>query len=368
MNKRLTGLIHFPANIESNLFYSALATLMLYLENINEDTPFYCGKQKAYCFMCGDCGDLPNINKHHLQQYGKYITMSGVSLMWQDDYQDDGCRTPYQTGILPTGLTDRIDCLMRVAGYGYERLDKQDGKEKVFTRICQSIDQDRPALMKLGTGRDWDVVTGYDTEGMVLYGLDAKNYGDVVSVLPDGYTPEGEFYTSGWFDRLDQVILITSTGGKELPFEEIVARMIAELEHTKTAEEKLRSGYQALNKDNVRDWADLISRYTDYLAERRWQAAECINETLLMKTDHPARRALLEEGTLAFLRTHDLCWEIWSYLGKEECKGFRLPEDVDQRVLAGDNANKLHQLCDEVVEKDWKVKEILERCLQTVSF
>lgn len=64
---RIEGVAPFYADdAQSNLLFCALTIVLLKLDNISESTPYYCHKQNDLCNSCGDCGDKPNIHKHHL--------------------------------------------------------------------------------------------------------------------------------------------------------------------------------------------------------------------------------------------------------------------------------------------------------------
>lgn len=80
--KVIPGMVSYPTNAESSPFFGALASVMLAALGYSDDTAYYCGPKGTCCVECGDCGARTTLEKHHLQLYHVFQTVTGVGLGW----------------------------------------------------------------------------------------------------------------------------------------------------------------------------------------------------------------------------------------------------------------------------------------------
>lgn len=360
MKKTIESILQFPVDAQSNGLICAFVSAILVADKYDENTPFYCGQKRSVCLNCGNCANKSIMVKHHCGAYHDYVTLSGIGLLWGDS---DPCGTyeiPCKKNLPADNLSDRVDCMFKIAGYDYARYMQADGKDKVFEQIKASIDMDMPVLIKLGNGNDWSVVTGYDTENQMLLGIDAhKHFCIEVSVKPDGYTENDLFYTSSWFENLSCAIVITKKTSK-LPFDDLIERMIlilgrkenAELETKVMAELDTGNG----NRQKLAEWLNNLAGYS---VECRWHAAECATAKIYHLTDNARIKQLLSEITSQYLLFHDLCWKIWGLLGVGPETNYSLSPDAGERLMKTEVINELKELFLKLFRIDRAVLEAL---------
>lgn len=346
MQTLIPDVVAFPTDAQSDLFFCALTSALQAIEGAREDGDLFCGRRKAPCVACLDCGDKDGVQRRHLQLYHHYVTVTGVALRWRDD-------------PLPV---DTLDFAMRAAGCAYEEIGAESGKQPIFARLSQSVDRGLPALMKLGQGRDWCVVTGYDSETQALYGLDAgKHYAAQPTVAPEGYSDDGLFVHPNWYEHLSTAVMITGRHEAPIPPEDMLARMVGVL----AAHE--RSGFEThvvqliddADETGAQGAASELNRYAGYAAENRWHAAECLAATLYCLASSAADKQRMAGTADRFLNSHDLCWEVWSALGVGPGTNYGVPDNAGALLLAQrDEVKRLFQM---LCENDRAVLDLLSR-------
>lgn len=333
MNKIIPNVVQFPTDAQCNGLICAFSSLMVSVNKENENTPVYCGQKRSACINCGNCNNKSILQRHYEAIYHDYITWSGIGLLWNDT-DCTGCyEKTYTQYEFSYDLPDRLDFVFKAAGYDYVRLNKKESKERLFEQIKASINNKMPALIKLGNGEDWSVVTGYDTENQTLYGIDAhKHWAFKVAIPPDGYTEDELFFSDKWYDNLNCAIIIT---GKidMLSFSDIIKRIILALEckeHSKL-EIKVMSALNQKNNDKHKlgVWLNELAGYT---VERRWHAAESATAKIYHQTDSERNKQGLCFMTDQYLKFHDLCWKVWGILGSSPKTGFRVADNVAERL------------------------------------
>mgnify|MGYP000436072073 CR=1 FL=1 len=89
---------------------------------------------------------------------------------------------------------------MEYCGYGYIKLDKSDGKDKLRYAIVSSINQNMPVLLSLNNTNDnWNIITGYNKNGEIIYGFDGyssywKDIDNDMNIVKDGYLKNKMYY------------------------------------------------------------------------------------------------------------------------------------------------------------------------------
>lgn len=354
--KTISTVVQFPVDAQCDGLICAFSSLVMAVNKVDDNTPFYCGQKQSVCVNCGNCSDKPIMHKHHNAVYHDFITWSGIGLLWNDT-DSAGCYEElYAKDKFSYALPDRLDFIFKAAGYNYLRLTKKDSKEKVFEQIKTSINNEQPVLMKLGNGEDWSVITGYDTENLTLYGIDAhKHWAFKVAIIPDGYTEDGQFFTDKWHENLHCAIIITDKTD-ELSFSDIVNRMILALDCKEHSELEIKIGAELDDKNNDKEKLGIwLNDLAGYAVERRWHAAECTTAKMYHQTDSKKNKQLLCEITHKYLQFHDLCWKIWGLLGSCPETSYTVASDVAERLIKQEVIDELKALFAKLFEIDRNV-------------
>lgn len=160
MTKCIEGLVSFPVDAQRNTFFGALSSILLYRNAYTEETPFFCGKYQRNCIRCGSCKTESFLNKHHFQIYQYLITITGYAYFWIDKEIGNSYDKPYMADEFSETALDRLSLALYASGYRYESMNQNTPENILFDRIKQSVEKNRPVLMKLGLGDLWAVITG----------------------------------------------------------------------------------------------------------------------------------------------------------------------------------------------------------------
>lgn len=362
---RISGVAPYWTDVENNLFLCAMTTLFLKLEGYDETTPFYCSKHDRICSKCGDCGDngkRSNLAKHHLNLYHHLLTVTGAGLMWSDPNEAGAYDLKYIKGVIPPLLEDRLDFAMKAEGFEYIRLDRLNGERSIVRQVMDSIQSDRPVLVKLGEGPEWFVITGFDKATGALLGLDAKDHPAYRPVNKKEYTDDGLFVITDWFKSLSKAIIVTGRTAQALEFGDLLSRMAGRLQQPEisTLDEIIPKMIDAVTVENARGVAGYLNNLAGYAAESRWHVAECFGSSLLCKTRDKTARASLRGCTDLYFNTHDICWKIWGQMGVGPHTNYQLPNDISQRMLDRERQKKLKELFAQIISNDRTVLEKLQ--------
>lgn len=376
--KAIANIVAFPTDSESSPFFGALASVLLPALGYTENTPYYCGQRGSFCTHCGRCGDVTDLQKHHLQVYHDYQTLTGVGLGW---YWPEDPDTEYQ--VIQNGgqnwdwPDDFIGYIMDIAGLTWKRLFRDNGRSTLFAEITASIDAGLPVLMELGTGPDWHVATGYDDSGR-LYGLDTHTHWDPFvrpSITPDGYTEEGLFVLSDWFDPFVDAIVISGRREPAVKLTDLLEHMIETLarpEHAALKAEIMRR-IDRIGPDNAFETARWLNERAGFPIEARWHAASCTDSTLSRLTDNETARQKLFGVTERYVfdsnpdSTHGICWKIWKQLGVGPETGYALTPHSAELVGRPETKAELKRLFSIVFENDRIVLGLLREALAAVQ-
>jgi len=373
MMKVISGMVPFPTNAESSPFFGALASVMLAALGYSNDTAYYCGRKGTYCVECGDCGATTTLEKHHLQLYHVFQTVTGVGLGW---YWPEDPEKAYQ--VVAGGGSDwdwpddLIEFIMRVAGLSWQRLRRGD-LDSVFSAFTASIDAGFPVLAKLGTGRDWHVVCGYDDEKQ-LYGLDSHLHwiGDAKpAVQPEGYTDDGLFILSDWHEPFANAIVITGRCAPTVTLGQMLTRMAAALEHPAHGllEAEIMRRIDDVTANNALETAGWLNDRVSFPIEARWHVADCTDSTLPNMTQVEAVRRSLLRITRQYVfdndldATHGTCWKIWSQLGVGPETKYSVSERSAAQLLKPETRAELKRLFSIVFENDRIVLDLLRTAI-----
>jgi len=375
MKNHIPNMIPFPSDAQSSPFFGALASLLLPALGYTEETPYFCGPKGSYCVHCNnDCGSKSNLRKNHNLVYHDYQTFTGVSLgwVWPEDVDSS-----YQT--LPGWHDDWcwpdafFDYIFGFAGLAWKRLPKGAGKGDIFAAVCASIDAGFPVLMKLGTGPDWHVVTGYDENG-TLYGLDSHNHFDHTMrptravVASQSYTDGGLFILPDWFSHVQTAVVITGRAAKTVTFHNILARLVQTLEHPVHGrlERDIMSRLDAVTTENALETAQWLLAKVGFPIEARWHAAD---SSLIRQTENKA----VQDKIFRMIRqyvfdsehdaTHGTCWKIWAQLGVGTATGYALPPNAAELILRPEAQAELKRLFAIVFHNDREVLATLREAM-----
>jgi len=225
-----------------------------------------------------------------------------------------------------------------------------------------SIQSDRPVLIKLGEGPEWCVITGFDKATGALLGLDAKGHPAYRPVDKREYTDDGLFVITDWFKRLSKAIIVTGRTAQALGFCDLLSRMAGRLQQPEisTLDEIIPKMIDAVTVENARGVAGYLNNLAGYGAEARWHGAECFSSSLLYKTKDETTQASLRECMDLYFNTHDICWKIWVQLGVGPHTNFKLPNGISQRMLDRERQKKLKELFAQIISNDRTVLEKLQ--------
>lgn len=369
-NERLTvtllpGVAPYSVDVESNLFFCALTTFILKLENHDEATPYFCARQGIICGNCGECGDMSkksSLAKHHLNMYHYLLTITGVGLMWGDPNETGEYDLKYIKEIVPPLIEDRLDFAMKSRGFEYITMEKARGEREIFRQIVAAIRSGMPVLMKLNDAPEWCVITGFDEETRAICGLGAKNHHRYRSAMTkSSYNEDGLFIASDWFKYLQKIIIVTGKCPDATDFKGLLKRMAVRL--SSPERDVLKSivpqMIDSITADNARGVAGYLNNLAGYAAEARWHAAESFSSLLLQMTDDEKVRGRLRECTGLYFNTHDTCWEIWGQLGVGPHTSFKLPNLISGMMLDQERQNNLKNMFSRIFDNDRFVLEKL---------
>jgi len=369
--KTIPDVVVFPTNAESSPFFAALASTLLPALDYTEETPYFCAPKNSNCVQCGNCKSN-TLQKHHVQLYHDYQSFTGVGLGW---CWPEDATVPYQT--FPDGGAgwdwpdSFFDYIMGVAGLTWKRLDKASGKDEIFKALAASVDAGIPALMKLGQGADWHVVTGYDDAGM-LYGLDAHKYGEKPVVTPERYIDNKLFELSNWVEPFVTAIVITGKCEPTLKLPDILTCMITILEHPQHAilEAEITRRIDAIGPDNALETAKWLNQIVGFPIEARWHVADSSlqrmtdNETAKERLFHVIEHYVFDNDLDA---THGTCWKIWAQLGVGTDTGYATTPKSAELVQQPQAQAELKRLFAIVFENDRLVLGFLREALAAIA-
>jgi len=374
--KLIANIVPFPTDAQSCPFFCALASALLPAHEFTEDTPFYCARKASPCMECGNCGG-GNLKKHHAALYHDYQTVSGVSFGWA--WPEDSSEYHTIPGAGPNWRwpDEFVGFLMDFTGLAWRRLEKGEGKEEVAQAIAASVDAGFPVLLKLGSGPDWHVVTGYD--GEILYGLDSHAHYDSSvrpQVRPDRYTEGGLFVLSEWYGAFEGAILIEGRRKPSATLSDVLRRVIAVLEHPAHArlETELYRRIERINADNANETAHWLNEIAGFPIEARYHAAEAFtsgkSETygLLRMTGRDDVRSALGRIFFSYIadnrdETHGALWKVWAQLGVGPETGYAVPQNAGELVMRPETQAELRRLFAFVFKNDRDVLATLKEAL-----
>lgn len=282
--------------------------------------------------------------------------------MWGNSNETGEYDLKYIRGITPPLLEDRLDFAMKAQEFEYMRLDKQNGERNVFRHIVNSIQDEKPVLMKLCDGSEWLVVTGFDQMTGTLFGLDAKDHHAHHSKSQREYTEDSLYIITDWFKRLRIAIIVTGRTSKELDFCELLVRITGQLQQPERSvlESIIPQMLNSITPENARSVANYLNNLTGYVIEARWHGAECFCSSLLCKSNDENVRACLRECADLYSSTHDLCWNIWGHMGVGPHTNYKLPNNISQMMLDKERQKMLKELFIQVFNNDRSVFEKLK--------
>ena len=371
----IPNIIPFPDGAESSPFFGALASVLIPALGFTEDRPYFCDPKQSYCIGCGDC-NRTTLQKHRNRLYHDYQTFTGVSLGWVWPEEDSEYQTIpgwYKGWRWPDEFFAYI---FGYAGLKWQRLKKGTAKEVVLAAVSVSVDTGIPILMKLGSGPDWHVVTGYDAYG-TLYGLDSHKHFDHTMrptrtiVATQDYTEDGLFILPDWYVYFQDAVIIMGHAERTITYSDILARMIQTLEHPAHAhlEHDVMDRLDAVTTENAWETAQWLLSIVGFPIEGRYHAADsnlhhfCENKDAREKIFGMIRQYVFDRELDA---THGTCWKIWAQLGVGTETGFALPPDAGRLLLNKETQTELKRLFAIVFNNDKKVLELLREAAHLI--
>lgn len=301
--------------------------------------------------QCGNCNKT-NLDKHHLNVYHNLVTITGCAYLWEDKAVGDSYMKEYQRDEFSETALDRLSLSLQAYGFNYESLNKDTDENTIFSRIKQSIDSNLPALIKLGGGDVWAVITGYDTEKRLPY-LMKMNHASKLN--------------KEWYEKLRNIVFITDKREEKISCEELLRHMYQHL-ITKNRVKLQQKILHALETE--RDGKKLgiwLNKMNGLIIENRWHASECYQNILLpMMKSNKCQNALGKAAKL-HLHFHAQAWKVWALLGVSPQTGYNLPKNIDVLLNNTSTRAELRALYEELFALDKEVSLLLRECVEMES-
>lgn len=379
--KQIDNIVQFPCDAQSSPFFCALASALLPALGYTEETPYYCAQKASFCIQCGGCGSKTNLQKFHNALYHDYQTITGVSFGWAWPELDSEYHTIKNAGTNWRWPDEFIGYIMGFAGLSWQRFSKGTARDTVYQAITMSVDSGFPVLVKLGTGQDWHVVTGY--EDGALCGLDSHTHYDSSvhpQIKPDRYTENGLFVISSWFESFEDAIILTGRCQPSITLSDVLTTIIHILEHPAHArlEADLNNRIDYITPDNAEDTARWLNDTAGFPIEARWHAAESFTSGessafgMLRLTDNQRVREKLGQIFFSYIadnnnETHGVLWKVWGQLGVGPETGYSLPPNAAELVTRPETKAELKRLFSFVFKNDRDVLSVLREALELIQ-
>lgn len=348
MIKSIENVVSFPVNAQRNSFFGALSSILLYRDAYTEDTPFFCGKHQRGCIKCGDCGNEPFINKHHLKIYQYLITITGCAYFWIDKEIGNSFGKPYLADEFSETALDRLSLALYAFGYHYESMNKNTEENVLFERIKRAVEEKQPVLIKLSLGDLWAVITGYDDEKNLPYLMKSRR-----SPQPD----------KDWYNKLSNIVFITDKYNSTISLSESLDHMIRHL-NTGSRNKLEQKVYQKLETEpDGQKLGKWLNQINGLAIETRWHASECYRNTLVTMTGENKCKELLLKASELHLRFHDQAWKVWALLGVSSETFYCVPKNINELLNKSSARAELKSLFQELFTIDRQVSHLLQECL-----
>ena len=348
MIKSIENVVSFPVNAQRNSFFGALSSILLYRDAYTEDTPFFCGKHRRSCIKCGDCGNEPFINKHHLKIYQYLITITGCAYFWIDKEIGNSFDKPYSADEFSETAIDRLSLALYASGYHYESMNKNTEENVLFERIKRAVEEKQPVLIKLSLGDLWAVITGCDDEKDLPYLMKSRR-----SPQPD----------KDWYNKLSNIVFITDKYNSTISLSESLDHMIRHL-NTGSRNKLEQKVYQKLETEpDGQKLGKWLNQINGLAIETRWHASECYRNTLATMVSENKCKELLLEASDLHLRFHDQAWKIWALLGVSSETFYCVPKNINELLNKSSTRAELKSLFQELFSIDRQVSHLLQECL-----
>lgn len=286
------------------------------------------------------------MQKHHLQIYQYLITLTGTAYFWEDKAIGDIYGKEYVQGDFSEKALDRLSLSLKAYGYHYETYTNLE-KEALFDKIQQSIDENRPALIKLGLGDVWAVVSGYDMDEKAPYLMKQRH--------------ESRIYKD-WYDKMTNMVFITHKGEPSVTLQEGLDHMIDHL-NTSSREKLEQKIYQKLETEgDGRKLGMWLNKMNGLAIESRWHASCCYRDTLEPAVENCKVKELLLNASNLHFHFHDQAWKIWKLLGVGPKTFYCVPKNVDERLRDPSTREALKILYQELFSLDREVAQLLQEC------
>jgi len=350
MKPQLPNIIPFPFDAQSNPFYCALASVLLPALGYTEETPYFCAPKGSNCVECGGCKKTM-LQRNHLLLYHDYQSFTGVSFGWTWPELDSDYHTIENAGAGWRWPDEFINFIMGHAGLTWRRFSKGADKNEAYRAITASIDAGIPALLKLGAGQNWHVVTGY-RDG-ALFALTYKEKGCLLRK---------------WHDAFEDVIIVTGHCEPTVGCADVFRRIISVLEHPAHVklEADLYRRIDAITKDNAQETARWLNEIVSFPIEARWHAADSSlarlsgDKAVGDKLFWMIRQYVFDKEHDA---THGTCWKIWAQLGVSPKTHYQVPKNAGNLALRPETQAELKRLFAIVFLNDREVLTVMREAL-----
>ena len=316
MKKKIDNVIEVPCGGETVKFTSCLVSMLMRAKGIvDEEQDFYCNGQNGPCIRCGKCEDLVPLKRLHNEIYNLFTIVSGYGFLQIDLSDDEHMKESwdYTSQLLLREFDDYFDFTMNFAGYDYEKLQTSTGRQVIFNRIKESIDENVPVLVQLKRKLQWILVTGYDEDKIL--GLDgSQSYWGMSPAEPDSYE-NGLFIMSGWYEKLSSVYIL---GEKKEPTKDIrdvmtrgkkIMQAMKNKKYYQNSVAYMRdeSNFKNLSDERWLSIRDRVAKWIGHPIDIRAMTGSAMNP---LKNDD----AFSKNEAIALHKIHGLCWTVHDVL------------------------------------------------------
>ena len=325
MRKILEDVVAIPVACETNRYVACFTSMLMCIEKLHAGLDAaMCVKKQSLCTECGDCGETieNTLGAKHERLYNHYLTASGANLQ-----------------------TYAVEETMSYAGYEFDRVDRDAGEQTLRERIVASIDQGRPVPVRIAnSAENWDLITGYDDDGAVLFGWDGRDsyWADSSAGRApekDGYLADRMFYLRDWYKSTEFALIVTGKTKPRAGNQDVYRRLIAAIEAEKATFDAIVKDLQqeAASTMGIDELNALLAASTGILynqIDARYMAS-CSFRTTYYAEAPDGQKPVMSEIARHFLQIHDLSWEVFGALGdkvdvfyhvSQYVEGLRKPE------------------------------------------
>lgn len=347
-----------PIGCETLQYNACLASLVMKVEDYDEDVTYLCGKYHKPCNRCGDCGEneFNALYGKHTELYQLLTAVSGTGALCFDFNSLD---RDYDKTV-DSLLGDYIEHTMGYLGYKYQVLTTTLTKQNMFVKVKDTIERGYPALIQNKEYHTWSLITGYDDADSIIFGYDGTyEYWRKESQQADGYEDK-IFYNTNWYEQLSRVVIVNPKSKPSITNSDVIKRLLKMLSNSSSCFQNTIDYitrdelYSKVPDENLRLLRDVLQHYIGFYVDQRFMLSEAFSKTFYVAPELQAFKPILNEIGEIYRNTHDVCWDAWNAIGAFK-KGF-----YHKRLLDKNIRTKIADDIEKIADNDTKVMSYLQ--------